>query len=119
MDYSGYVVIDFHIERIKDLTSDEYRVVSSEDDVNRIEELVLEIEGRSYFSSGRFSGLPENCYPDEGDTEILSIKWNGKVFPWSLTSEEESIVLENIENAVQDCDGGPDSSLDFDEFSDY
>jgi hypothetical protein len=105
--YSGCATIEFPIERIKDLTTDEYRPIQDGDDLSRSEELVLTITGRSYFAPGKFYGPPEECYPDEGDTEIISIIWNGKPFPWDLTPEEEAAVLEQISNEVSE-DGGPD-----------
>lgn len=118
--YSGQTTIEFPIERIKDLQTDEYRVVRDDDDFDRAEELILEIEGRSYFAPGKYYGPPENCYPDEGDTEILSITWKGKPFPWDLTSQEEASVLEQIENVVQDDDGpDPDDYDDYDDRDDY
>lgn len=119
MSYNGKATIDFHINRIKDLQTDQYRLLQLDDDADREEELVLEIEGRSYYTEGRSYGLPENCYPDEGETEILSVMWKGKPFPWELTKEETEQAEEMICNAVQDDDGGPDESdYDDDDYDD-
>lgn len=115
-NYNGKTTIDFHINRIKDLQSDEYRLMREGDDPEREEELELEIEGRSYFQAGRSYGPPENCYPDEGETEILSISWRGKPFPWELTEDERERAEEMICNSVQE-DDGPDP--DYDDFDDY
>jgi hypothetical protein len=118
--YSGYATIEFPIERIKDLTTDEYRPIKDGDDLSRSEELVLTITGRSYFYPGKFYGPPEECYPDEGDTEIISITWNGKPFPWDLTPEEEEAVLEQISSEVSEDEGpDPDEYYDIRRDDDY
>lgn len=103
-NYNGTAKIDFHINRIKDLETDAYRLFREGDDPEREEELELEIEGRSYFQRGRTSGPPENCYPDEGETEILAVMWKGKSFPWELTDSEKEEAEEMICNAVQEND---------------
>ncbi len=100
--YTGSAIIEFPIERIKDLTTDQYRVVTDNDDFDRIEELVLKIEGNSYFSPGRYYGPPESSYPDEGHTEICSITWNGKAFPWELTKHEEERAIDQLTEQVQE-----------------
>lgn len=114
MGYKGTATIDFHINRIKDLQTDEYRLLRDDDDPEREEELELEIQGRSYYQEGRYYGPPENCYPDEGETEILSITWNGKKFPWDLTDKEIEKAEEQISMAVQE-DEGPDPDDYYDE----
>ena len=42
-------------------------------------DLELEVEGQvSSIVPGKYTGPPENCYPDEGgDVDILSVKLNG------------------------------------------
>jgi len=110
MGYNGKAKIDFVINRVKDLQTDQYRLFQDSDDPEREEELELEIEGRSYYAEGRSYGLPENCYPDEGETEILTVMWKGKKFPWELTNEETEQAEDAICNAVQEDDGGPDES---------
>lgn len=120
MNYKGKTTIDFVINRIKDLNNDQYRLFQDGDDVDREEELVLNIEGRSYYNEGRSFGLLENCYPPEGETEILSIKWKGRDFPWELTEEETKEAEEQIAQAVQDNDSGPESDDYYDDdYNDY
>lgn len=118
MGYNGSAKINFHINRIKDLDTDTYRVLIESDDLDREEELALEIEGRSYYQEGRLYGPPENCYPSEGETEILSISWKGKPFPWELTENEREQAEEMISNAVQE-DEGPDPDEYYDDDRDY
>lgn len=113
--YNGTATIEFPIERIKDISTDQYRVVKDDDDVDRVEELTLEVNGRSYFAPGKYWGLPENCYPDEGDTEILSVTWNGKPFPWDLTDTETSCALQMIDEAVQNDDGFEPPERDYED----
>jgi len=116
--YNGKTTIDFHINRIKDLQTDQYRLMREDDDPDREEELELQIEGRSYFTPGKYWGPYENSYPDEGETEILSITWNGKEFPWDLTKEEKEQAEDMICNAVQDQDEPDPPSDDYDDYDD-
>jgi hypothetical protein len=112
MSYNINTTIDFGIERIKDLTTDEYRVVKNDDDLSRVEELMLKVEGRSFYSKGRTNCLPEDSYPEERDVEILSIKWNGKDFPWDLTVGETDRAIEMI--AEEGYDEPEDDRCDYD-----
>ena len=70
--------------------------------------------------SGNFSGLPENCFPDESDAEIISVldsnenDWSDKL----SASEEDSIISMIAEN--HSSDEYDDHDDDYDEsLSDY
>lgn len=79
----------------------------------------LEVEGSSYYQEGRLSGLPENCYPDEGDTEITSVLGPNKE-DWTskLTKSENDSILEMIQEEVVDGAGEPDYDDDYDHSDD-
>lgn len=121
--YSGNASFDFEIERYKNkltgefLTGDkaeaevkdhpfgdewfemnyEYQVIS------------LSIEGSSYFQPGRLHGHPDNCYPDEGDTEITSVIGpDGLDWESNLTESEKDSVIEMIQDHVVDGMDEPD-----------
>lgn len=97
MGYKGKATIDFCVER---------------GDV----EIELSIYGNSYFTPGRFNALPENCYPDEGGTEIETITLDGK--PWSgeLTDEETEQAEDQLRDAVMEDQEEPDPpSVDYDD----
>lgn len=134
MRYSGSTNFKFEVERFKNIftgelvTSDK---LSSDDDFNfEYQTITLQVEGRSYFTFGRSSGLPEDCYPDEGDTEVESvIGSDGKDWYNLLTSSEVGSLLTEIQDRViddgpedyeeDDYDDGPDSSDDLDDDYDY
>lgn len=82
--YSGKTKFEFQVERDDKLIS-------------------LTVEGNSSFQYGRYSGPPEDSYPDEGETEITSIvgpdneNWSNKI-----TDEEADVILEMIQDKVID-----------------
>ena len=118
--YSGETSFEFEIERYKDRESGKLlpaNQVPNDDDFEYEYQLImLKIEGRSYFESGRSWGLPENCYPDEGETEITLVKGpDGKDWEDELTREEKDIITEMIQERVAEGGEGPDP----DEYDDY
>jgi hypothetical protein len=86
MSYSGKASFEFEIER--------------DDDV-----ILLQVEGTSYYTEGKRFGKPEDCCPDDGNTEITSVTgpdqkdWEDKLTP----SERERIMIK-INEEVQDQD---------------
>lgn len=112
--YKGSATVQLHVQRIKDLDTDQYRMVQDDDDDERVEELELEVIGTSYFTPGRLSGPPEDCYPDEGETEILTVTLNSKAFLGDLSKDETQEAESLISEAVQE-DDGPASEPDYDE----
>lgn len=113
--YSGETSFDFEIERYKHKkTGSLTAYLLTEDDPNyEYEVITLKVEGRSYFQPGRTSGLPENCYPDEGETEIKHVLGpDGKDWESQLTHSEHDCLIEMI--AEQVMEGG--EGLDPDEY---
>jgi len=110
--YSGTASFDFEIERYKDKKTGQYiAYVLGEVDEERYEytTLTLHVEGRSYFQPGKLYGPPENCYPDEGETEIeAAVGPDGKDWTDQLTHSEHDSLLEMIQENVQDGLDGPD-----------
>ena len=109
--YSGNTSFDFEIERYKDksgelLTSDK---VEDQDEYD-YETICLTVEGRSSYTPGKTFGLPENCYPDDGEIEILSVTGpDNKDWEDKLTEKEREDVLNAIDEKVRECDyDGPD-----------
>lgn len=114
-NYSGSTSFEFEVERYvspKDgslLTSDQ---VSDDDPDVEYKIVKLNVEGSSYFQAGKHYGPPENCYPDEGDTEITKVvDTAGKDWSDLLTEEEKNSILNLINEGVQNDE--PD--FDFDE----
>ena len=82
------------------------------------DEIELTIKGSSYFQHGRLSGPPEDCYPDEGETEILEIMHEDKLWIGELTKAEIDKALELLSEAVAGA-GDDDPDVDYDDnFSD-
>ena len=52
-----------------------------------------EVEYRGYSDPGRTYGPPEDCYPPEGEIEILSITCNGEPF---IAAEKEAERIEQL-----------------------
>ena len=125
--YSGSTSFEFEIERYKDKESGDlltHDKVNPDDDGFEFEYVVipLRVEGSSYFTPGKFSDLPENCYPDEGETEIESIVGpDGKDWEDKLTSDERDALLKMIEENVRDDEPDYDDydEPDYDDPYDY
>lgn len=123
--YSGNASFDFEIERYKDKESGELLLLDlvpdQEDDFEyEYQVLTLKVEGRAYYSPGRTSGPPEDCYPDEGDTEIEKVTGpDGQDWQDQLTDREVDMILGQIQEAVSSYDGGyyePDYEPDYDSY---
>lgn len=113
MGYNGSATITFCVERAKD-SEGKFHPVQEGDDPERIEEIEVEVSGRSYFAEGRFSGPPEDCYPDEGETEVETVTFNGVAF--ELTDKEmrdaESMIDDAVQNAEPDYPEPDDREYD-------
>lgn len=80
--WSGSGSFEFNIERYLHLPTRKYFEPSSEEVPSDIEEskeweykeIPLTVTGFGYFTPGYVTGAPEDCYPDEGELEIESIK---------------------------------------------
>lgn len=124
MNFTGHTSFDFEIERYRnkftnqlvahnaDTAADEFGIVFE------YKVISLEIEGRSYFRSGRTSGPPEDCYPDEGDTEVEAVIGpDGNDWSDKLTDDEQSQILMMVQdNCMNDPD---DYEGDEDDYDDY
>ena len=106
MKYSVEPSFSFEIERYKNKTSNEYITL---DKLNGNEELYeyttinLDIEGKFFFCSGKLSGPPEDCYPSESDTEIISvIDDDGNDWYNLLTENEVNNILMEIERNAEE-----------------
>lgn len=118
--YSGEASFVFEIERYKNKqTGDILSVDAAETEAKghpfgdewfemnyEYQVINLDIEGSSYFQPGRLHGHPDNCYPDEGETEITSVVGpDGQDWESKLTESERDSVIEMIQDQVVDgCD---------------
>lgn len=117
--YTGTASFDFEIERFVDtktgkctaylLTNDEERYAYTI--------LTLQVVGCAYFAPGKTHGLPEDCYPDEGDVEIIkAIGPDGKDWKDQLTHSEYFSLIEMIDENVREGLDGPDPDDYFDDY---
>lgn len=127
MNYSGNACFEYEVERYQDkntktyLTLDDVEGLARNHEEEWIDEnfsyvcLTLDVEGNSYFQSGRFNCSNDDAYPDEGDTEITSITLYGKEEDWEdkITSSEREYIVDRIaEESMENYDGDPDDKRD-------
>ena len=101
MNFSGVTNFEYMVERFVDPIGGllPYDETESEDYI----EVKLNVEGRAYFRSGKYSGPWEESYPDEGETEIISIvDSEGKDWEDKLTASEKEELMDII---VFNCGG--------------
>jgi hypothetical protein len=116
-NYSGKTEFEFEIERVQNIHTKEYFPLDSDLDSASFTyaTINLMIKGSSYYSRGRYYGPPENCYPDEGETEFESaIGPDGEDWKDKLTGSEQDTIMEMIEENVQEGMDDSDPS-DYDE----
>jgi hypothetical protein len=122
--YAGTTSFDFEIERYKNRETGKYIAylldgIDPEGFEYEYQVLTLKVEGRSYFAPGRSYGPPENCYPDEGETEILEcIGPDGKDWTDQLTHSERESIEEQIATEVSEGGDGPDPDDYYDDRDD-
>lgn len=118
MGYSGNTTFEFEIERYKDKDTGKMILPSpsngyGDDFEHEYSTFTLVVEGHASFTPGRLYGPPENCYPDEGEIEILSVIGpDGKDWEDHLTNEERESILNTIEENVQNDGPDPDDYYD-------
>lgn len=109
--YSGSATFNFTVERIQDKISGEYYLEEELEDVSSSEfeskfeftSVELEVTGNSWYVPGEYSRLPEDCYPDEGDTEVESVIGPDDT-DWydQLTSKEIQEMYSELEERCKD-----------------
>jgi hypothetical protein len=126
MNYSGSVSFEFEVERYLDILTNEWVTHDKVNSDERFEynTLTLKVEGSSRFTSGKTFGRPEDCYPEDGDTEIDSVTlgeedWNDK-----LTEDERDSIIEMIVEQVQEkeaarFEGNEDEDDDYEDSVPY
>ena len=118
MNYSGNAEFDYEIERMKNKESGEFVMIDSVQDEDPAYEYVclnLKVTGNSYFVQGKTSGLPENCYPDEGSTEITEVLLNGKDVEDMLTGKEKEAIIEKIAEMSAESNDFAEPDEDYDD----
>ena len=65
----------------------------------------VDVEWKGYSDPGRVSGPWEDCYPPEGEMEILSVKPVGDVPAWVTDDLLRSTEEQLIEEAWEEFDG--------------
>jgi len=79
----------------------------------------LQVEGSSYYAPGRTWGPPENCYPDEGDTELISLTDDdGNDWEDKITESERDSIMDMIQENVMAGLDGPDPDDYYDRYDD-
>jgi len=99
--YSGECCFSVSIERYKDPDTGKYYSLEEAEKIDpdekfEIEDLILYVEGNAYYIPGYFDGLPENCYPDESDVNILSVVDEDNNDWMSKLDKSEIDLIENV-----------------------
>jgi hypothetical protein len=108
--WGGSVEFDYEIERYKDKESGELYTETQVEEIggdidSKYEGVTinLSIEGSAHYTPGYTSGLPENCYDSDSDSEIESVTGPGKE-DWynKLSSKELEDITDKLIEQVQD-----------------
>jgi hypothetical protein len=110
--YKGSTTFEFEVERYKNNQTGELIFVNSIPDDAKESDfeyqcITLVVEGNSYFTPGRTYGDPNDCYPDEGETEITSLQGpDGKDWSNDISDSEKDSILDMITTQSEECDSG-------------
>jgi hypothetical protein len=103
-DYSGKATFDFYVERYQNLMTKEFHSLSDDLDNNpvyELKEVKLIVKGSSFFEAANVYGPPENCNPEGGEVEIISVIGpDGKDWEDNLTEYEHNQIIEKIDEEV-------------------
>ena len=110
---NGTTSISIEVDRFRVVRADTFELpcfrLVTEDELQPGEDpepvvLDVEVECYGYFTPGRYTAAPEDCYPDEGDFEIQDV-WVHPSFQhmgFTLTSREEEEVEERFADRMKD-----------------
>jgi len=120
--YAGSASFEFEVERYMNVKTGELILEDSlpedaEESDFEYQCIELSVEGHSYFTPGRTQGDPDDCYPDEGETEITSIQGpDGKDWSDKISDYERNRIYDEI---VESANEEPDCEPDRDRYDDY
>ncbi len=101
------------------LTKDQLQEKNLNEDSAEVKVIILFVEGYVSFTEGNTSGLPENCYPDEYDSEIESIvDESGEDYFNKVSASEMKEIWQTLDNHFSNDDCHDDQYYDRD-YSDY
>jgi hypothetical protein len=122
--YSGTIDFQFDIERWSHpsvnelLTSKQMKDNNLHENDCEIHVIPLFVTGWASFTEGYTSGLPEDCYPDESDSDINSITDDDGNDWFNKLSQSE---LDDIWKKMEDLSGRIEmnDSRDYGDYEDY
>lgn len=101
------------------ITLDEVKAKNLQDDQADVKVINLYVEGWSSYTPGYTSGLPEDCYPDESDSEIKKIVDDDGNDWFPLLSAKELIEINSMFDEKIDRSSSYDDERDYyDDYSD-
>lgn len=104
-NFSCKSTIQFVIERYIDKRNN----ISLTGEDKNYKAIPLTVVGEAYFKSGKTYGIPEDCYPDEGEVDIISaFDQSGKDWKTELTDAESESIIEMIIESADDHDNYDD-----------
>lgn len=115
--FSSSVTFDFDVERVYNKQLGELlpttTLISDLDENLEYISVSLTVTGSAWHEPGFYSGAPEDCYPDEGDAEIISVV-DSDGFDWiNLLTDDE---IDRINDLIfEKCQSGRGCSYEPDE----
>ena len=101
------------------ITLDELQAKNLQDDKADVKVINLYVEGWSSYTSGYTSGLPEDCYPDEYDSEIEKIvDDDGNDWYPLLSAKELSEINSMFDDKIERSSSYDDECDYYDDYSD-
>lgn len=123
--YSSNYSFQFEIERwthsscSESLTREQIQEKNLNEDTLEVKVITLFVEASASFTEGYTSGLPENCYPDEYNSEIKSISdENGEDWLNKVSVSEMEEIYKTLDNHFSK-DNYYDDHYDDRDYSDY
>lgn len=123
--YSGNYDFQFDVERWshpstpKLLTADDLKLQKLDENECSVIVIPLQINGWVSFTEGYTSGLPENCYPDESESDIESVTdENGEDWINKITPNEMDQLWKKLDDMF-DRHNYNSSDYDDRDYSDY
>ena len=101
-DYYGSASFNFWVERFVDNATGGYfhcdgPIAETDEARYKYTTVTLKIKGNAHYRSGKFYGLPEDCYPDDSDCEVEHVLGPDDM-DWSdlISAQEQELIRDKI-----------------------
>lgn len=114
--YSGRTSFSFKVDRYQDLNGNLLTEKEAEGNHNVKHMIIdLSVTGNAYYKPAKLNGLPEDCYPEEGESEIEEVvDSDGNDWYYKLTLQERDEIERQLDDYARDEDDyEPDYEYDY------